>query len=169
MAIQIGPLATRYGGRIMTKVDGSVDRSTSIAVVLDALASLATAIADRDPGVIVGSFESDASLLGTAGSSVGSEAIESYVASVIDATAALWWEWDERSLVVRRSGDVIWFFILGDAVTVEKDGGVQARTPMRLTGVLRKGTDDRWYWAQFHGSIARGDRSTSQDEGDPIR
>lgn len=126
--------------------------NASKVIVLDELARLAQEVEGKDAHAVAGLFEPDASLLGTARASLGSQAIESYVGAVVDQYPGFTWEWDEDSLVVDRSGDVIWFFVLGDALFVEAEGGDQQRSPMRLTGVLRRGQGEGWRWAQFHGS-----------------
>lgn len=121
-------------------------------IVWGSLNRLKAAMGAKDAEAGVALFEPDAMLLGTGGSSVGREAITNYVQAVIDAYDSFTWEWDEGSLEVRAADDVLWFFVVGDAVTTEEPDGTATRHPMRLTGVLRW-DGDSYRWSQFHGSV----------------
>jgi uncharacterized protein (TIGR02246 family) len=127
-------------------------------IVLDALAELARAVGRRAVDAAVYLFEPDAMLIGTGGHSVGHDAIRSYVRAVMQQPAILSWEWDERSLVTRAEGDLVWFLVTGTAVlTPDAAPAVQTRTAMRLSGVLRQQAEGGWRWAQFHGSTPDAD------------
>lgn len=126
----------------------------AVAVVRSVLGELAASVARRDVDAIVASFEVGGVLLGTAATSVGVDAIRAYVETVVAPPKKLAWEWDLDALVAESEQDAIWFFAPGVAVMTDPDAGVVERAPMRLSGVLRRGGDGAWRWAQFHGSVA---------------
>jgi conserved hypothetical protein len=113
------------------------------------LTSMQSGLDANDAAALMGLFDRDAVLVGTAGHCLGEEAVREYLTAVVEAPGALSWVW--RDVVVfHQSPGTLGFAGFGNIVVTDQDG--EHRAPFRLTAFAVQSAGV-WRLRQFHGSI----------------
>jgi len=112
------------------------------------LARFSRLISQRDLS-LTEDFSDDAVLVGSAEGevTVGREAFTALLKRAYAKEHTVSWEWDTP--VVRRLGDLVWFFVEAQVLVVT--AGKTERAPYRVTGIL-EWRNTRWVWRHYHGA-----------------
>ncbi len=120
-------------------------------VVVETLARLGRAFAERDVDAAVACFTPDGAAYGDdlGEHAHGHEELAFFLAEVFEESFVMGWEVGD--VWARRRGDVLWFVARTEAVLTYPEGLVE-RVPFQLSGTLSRSRREGWRFELFNGT-----------------